>query len=197
MKRQAGLAASITALVLAACAVRQPAPAPAARPPPPPAPPPLSSVDANFINQATIAGLAELQGAQLALQRAAHPLVRQFAQQLVSDYTAANRQITVLVQSKGASLPAELDPERAAEAERLEEARGARFDHAYLEDQIASHEAVLALFQDESEQGGDPEVKAFARDMLPILQQHLAMAESIVGSSGARHLRRRWKPVSS
>lgn len=50
-----------------------------------------------FVRKAATGGLAEVQLGQMALQRAASPEVKQFAQQMVDDHTKANnelRQIT-------------------------------------------------------------------------------------------------------
>lgn len=171
---------------LAGCGLRRELPAPAA-----PGPPPLGSVDKTFIDRQTMAGLAEVQNAQLALERTTSEVVRQFAHQMVSDHTAANQQLTALAQRKGVAPPAQPEPQQTAEFGRLQELRGASFDSAYLSDEIADYEQALALFQQEAQQGSDPDVKAFAEQTLPIVQQHLAMAEALEGGSGGNGARRR------
>ena len=41
------------------------------------------------------------------------------------------------------------------------------------------------VLQQEAQQGTDPEVKAWAQQTLPILQQHLQMAEALEGRPAA------------
>jgi putative membrane protein len=44
-----------------------------------------------------------------------------------------------------------------------------------------THQKDVGAFKRETEQGTDPEVKAFAAKMLPILSAYLALAKNITG----------------
>ena len=63
----------------------------------------------------------------------------------------------------------------------LAKQHGAAFDHAYIQGQIADHQAALTLFQQEATRGTDPALKTFAADALPTLRQHLDMANAVQG----------------
>ena len=54
------------------------------------------------------------------------------------------------------------------------------FDKAYAEGVgVSAHEDAVKLFEDASKNAKDPEVKQFATETLPILQQHLQMAKTL------------------
>jgi predicted outer membrane protein len=61
------------------------------------------------------------------------------------------------------------------------------FDKDLLARQIKTHREAIALYEGKAS-GPDPQLRIFARDILPHLQQHLAMLESL--QSENRHARR-------
>jgi putative membrane protein len=48
----------------------------------------------------------------------------------------------------------------------------------YLNDQISSHEDALAVFQDEAANGKDPELKAAAAEIIPVVQSNLDLLKA-------------------
>ena len=44
---------------------------------------------------------------------------------------------------------------------------------------VADHKKTVSLFEKEAKSGKDPELKQFAATLLPDLQKHLQMAESV------------------
>jgi len=68
--------------------------------------------------------------------------------------------------------------------------RGAEFDRAYMHDMVQDHEKDVKQFRQESQRATDPDIKGFAQQTLPVLEQHLKMAQdtskslTAVGSSG-------------
>lgn len=179
MSRTATWGLALALLPLAACSNGSPPPVAAA--PPAPTPPPLSAQDSSFINQAAAGGMAEVQEGQLAASKAPLPAVRQFGNDMVSQHTRVNQQLMSLAQSKGATPPIDLDPSDAAMLHRLQGLRGRSFDTEYLRGQIAGHEKMVQLLQQEIKDGTDPDLKAFAEHTLPTVQEHLARAERLAG----------------
>lgn len=157
---------------------------------PTPPPPSLSQADRDFINQAAMGGEAEVQLGQLAAQKAAQPQVRDFGQQMVSDHTQLNQQLMQVAQAKGVTPPTSLDPTHAEMLARLQRLRGAAFDRAYLQGQIADHQTTLALFQNEAANGTDPDLKALAAQAVPTIQHHLEEARALVGGRRLPPVRR-------
>jgi putative membrane protein len=55
---------------------------------------------------------------------------------------------------------------------------GNAFDAAYMQYMVQDHKQTVADFQKQAQSGSDPALKSFAQKYLPIIQQHLQMAES-------------------
>jgi len=138
----------------------------------------LSSSDYKFAVDAFHANAAEISLGQLAAQKASSPAVQQFAQRMVQDHTKANQQLEQIISQKGASLPSTTTTSEGKEATHLEKLSGADFDKAYMDHMVKDHKKDVKEFQKASNNVKDPDLKAFAANTLPILQEHLQMAEN-------------------
>ena len=143
----------------------------------------LNTRDRNFVMEAAMGGMAEVELGKLATQKATSDAVKQFGQKMVDDHSAANSELTQLAAAKGLTLPTELDAKHRADITRLSKLSGAAFDGAYSKAMLDDHVKDVAAFEKESTSGTDPEVKAFATKTLPTLKQHLEMARSLNGQS--------------
>lgn len=135
--------------------------------------------DTNFWTQAAQSSLAEVAKSNAALQKAQSAEVRQFAQQMVTDHTAVNQELTQLVAAKGVTLPTALTDGQQRDLQKLNGRNGAQFDREYMDQMVDDHEKAVKLFQRESERGTDADAKAFAAKTLPALQGHLTMARTM------------------
>lgn len=138
-------------------------------------------VDASFVDSAGRAGMLEVQASQLALERSPSTDVKNFARQMVADHTKAGNELQKIAARKGIRVPAaaEVNPE----LQTLTNKQGREFDVAYVAAAgPAAHQQAVRLFQQEADSGRDPELKAFARSTLPVLQRHLTMAHKLATS---------------
>jgi putative membrane protein len=138
----------------------------------------MTTSDNSFVTKAAEGGMAEVELGNLAVQKASDPKVKEFGQRMVTDHTKADDQLKSVAASKGITLPTALDSKDEATKHRLENLSGAAFDHAYMEDMVRDHKTDVSEFKRESDHGSDPDVKTFASQTLPILQQHLQLAEN-------------------
>ncbi|MEH2205298.1 MAG: DUF4142 domain-containing protein [Nostoc sp.] len=145
----------------------------------------LSSADKQFMTEAAQGGLAEVQLGQLASERGTSDAVKQYGQRMVQDHTLVNNQLKQLATQKGVTLPTTLDSKNKQVQQSLSRLPRARFDRQYLNHMLQDHEKDVSAFQTEAEQGQDSDVKTFAGQTLPILQDHLQEVRSLVnpGSS--------------
>jgi putative membrane protein len=141
----------------------------------------LSTADRDFLDQAMRAGLAEVQFGHLAVQQGTRPQVRQFGQEMVDRYTAVDRQLADLAQRNGITPSSGAGPAGQDAIARLRALRGAAFDRAYLQGQIAALKDALALYQQQATQGTDPDVTAFATQTAPVIRDHLQVASALQG----------------
>ena len=149
----------------------------------------LSSKDRNFMMEAAIGGMEEVELGRLATEKGSSDAVKQFGQKMVDDHSAANAELTQLAKSKGINLPAELDAKRKAEVARLSKLSGAAFDKAYSKAMLDDHNKDVAAFEQQSVSGTDPDLKAFAAKTLPTLKTHLEMAKALNAKPAARAMK--------
>jgi len=141
----------------------------------------LSAQDRTFIEHAAAGGLAELQEGQLAQSKAQAAPVKQFGQRMVQDHTPNNQELMTLARQKGVTPPAALDSTHAQEVASLQKNTGAAFDRDYVRHEVTDHQEMASLLQQEIQSGSDPDVKAFAQKTLPVVQEHLRMAQQLQG----------------
>jgi putative membrane protein len=160
------------ALVLAACAQRTPVP-----------------VDLNnallapgFLAQAGSANEFEIESSQLALQSSQNATVRNLANVLISDHTQLGQQVgAAAVSAHLQPPPPTLLPAQQATLDQLRAAgTGYSFDQAYQQAQITAHQQAIGLMQNYATSGDVPVLRTTAASAIPMMQRHLAMAQSLV-----------------
>ena len=142
----------------------------------------LVKSDLQFLREAAGAGKAEVTLGNLAVERAKSPEVRQFAQRMVEDHSRANDQLMDLAKSKKAKVSATVPSEAKSVYERLGQLSGDDFDRAYIKDMVNDHENAFSKFQDAAQNAKNPDVKQFAANLVPTLQDHLKQARQIESS---------------
>ena len=138
----------------------------------------LSGADRNFVLEAAKGGMAEVELGNLAKDKAQNPDVKSFAQRMVDDHSKANDQLKGLASSKGVQLPTSLDKSAQSEKDKLSKLSGAKFDHEYMEHMVKDHKKDVKEFEKQAKNGKDSDVKNFASQTLPTLQEHLKLAQS-------------------
>src|SRR4051812_47227545 len=88
--------------------------------------------DALFADNATRANLAEVAAARLALDKSDDAAVRAYARKMITDHTAAQKQLAAIAKAEGTSLPKQPTKLQRAEAARLAKLSGTTFDVAYI-----------------------------------------------------------------
>jgi putative membrane protein len=139
----------------------------------------LPSAEKEFVINAGVLGLAEVQMSRMALEKGIGGNVRAFAQKIVADHSASNAELAQLATTKGLALATELSGDAKAGLEHLDSLSGADFDRAFMQHMVADHEKAVADFDRASTSTTDPQIKAFAVRNLPLLKQHLAEAKDI------------------
>ena len=136
----------------------------------------ISLSDASFLRKAAAGGAAEVESRQPGQDKASNPEVKQFAQKMVDDHSAANSELKTLAQQKGVAVPTQPDFRSKKELDRLSKLSGPAFDRAYMKLMVSDHEKDVSEFQKESRSAQDSDVKSFAGKTLPTLQDHLRLA---------------------
>jgi putative membrane protein len=144
----------------------------------------LQAAEMDFVKQATAAGMAEVDVGKLGAEKAADQSVKQFAQRMVDDHSKANEQLIKILGDKKVEVPKELPADAASTKDRLSSLSGTDFDREFMTNMVSDHEKAVALFDKESKEGQDAQLKQFAEQTLPTIQDHLKQAQQIQSSLG-------------
>ncbi len=144
----------------------------------------LKSDTAEFAQKATDDGNAEVALARMALRNSNNAQVKDFANLMIKDHTAANEKLQKIVAQENIRLSTKADDEAKDIEQKLATLKGADFDRAYMKYMVEDHEDAVDLFKDYSEDGDNAKLKEFAGKTLPTLREHLAKAKAIVDKMG-------------
>jgi hypothetical protein len=61
---------------------------------------------------------------------------------------------------------------------------GASFDKAYMQGQVRAHNATVALFNKQLEDGNETHVRSYAAKYLPDIQTHTGMIHNVASNMG-------------
>jgi putative membrane protein len=144
-----------------------------------PASPAVPPGDARMMIHAAQDSLAEIRLGQVAQRQAGSDDVRQLGQRLIADHTRASETLRPLAAQGGVMLSQALDPQHQAAEQELSRLSGQAFDVAYLEHMIGDHARAIAMFERMAATAGDPALRAWAEQQLPVLRQHQAATQSL------------------
>jgi putative membrane protein len=141
--------------------------------------------DAQIAHIAYTAGQIDVDAGHQALERSGNADVRAFAETMVRDHSAVNDQALALVQRLHVTpetnpTSAALTTQAADAHERLSALKGAAFDRAYVENEVAYHQAVNdALRQTLIPNAHNGELKSLLESGLALFSAHQEHAEML------------------
>ena len=138
---------------------------------------------AAFARIAASSNMFEIESSQLALDKATGDDVREFAQHMIDDHTAAGEKMKVAAEADGVVPPATMADKEQAQLDKLEAAGDTDFDAAYVTAQVAAHDEAVALFRDFSENGQESALRSFATETLPTLEEHQSAVHDLADES--------------
>jgi len=137
---------------------------------------------AAFITEASAKGMADIEASRLAHQKSESKEVKDYTIVVINDRTTANQHLAKI--AKKLDLPVAPREEVVDKAKALmpEVADGESFDAAYAASQVKATEEAIQQIQQEAQTTDVPEIKAFAEETLPKLENHLQMAKALQAS---------------
>ncbi len=146
------------------------------------------TTDPQIAHIAYTAGQLDIEAAKQALAKSKSKEVRSFAEDMVRDHTAVNKQALDLVKKLNVT-PQDNDTSRAltkqaaAKRAELEKLNGAAFDKAYVANEVAYHKTVNgALESTLIPSASNGELKSLLQTGLKIFQGHEQHAEHVSAS---------------
>jgi putative membrane protein len=137
----------------------------------------VSKADQDFAVNTAIAGMTEIQAGQMAEQKGMAKDVKEYAQMMIKDHTAAADKLKAIATQKNITLPGTLTPDAQKNLDDLQKEEGKKFDKDYMAMMVSDHKKVIGAFEDESKNGSDADIRAFADSTLHTLRVHLEKAQ--------------------
>jgi putative membrane protein len=135
----------------------------------------LTQQDRDFIMKAAEGNTHEIEMGEMGQKQAQSAEVKEYARRMVQDHSQAGQRLMALATAKGIKPP--------KHGKQHSKVGGANFDQEFMAMMVQDHETTVQEFQKEANGGGDPEVRAFAKQSLRTLQEHLTLAKRIAGKS--------------
>jgi putative membrane protein len=143
--------------------------------------------DSTFAKEAAQGGAAEVQFGKLAEEKGTTQQVKDFGRRMVSDHTKAGEKLKTAASEENISLPTDMTASDKATYDYLSKLSGTAFDRAYAEDMVKDHQKDVNSFEREANNGKDSNIKSFASETLPTLQEHLKMARDMNSATSGRN----------
>lgn len=131
--------------------------------------------DQVFVTKALEASRAEIEFSELALKKTSDPRVRDYAEKVMRDHSAAQAQLAKSATREGVEQPKTLSTRHIAAKAELEQLDGPAFDRRYMALMVEEAERNAALFT-AKHRTGDGDVAAIANRLTTVMQGHLDMA---------------------
>ena len=146
-------------------------------------------------NVASLIGLtnaSEVGQAKIAQDKATNGDVKAFAKQMIAEHEAMQKSLDSLATAKNltpVAPQAQADQMKQADSQTLgtlnSAAKGAAFDKAYVDAQVAAHQKALNDLQSFAGSATDADLKALIEQAIPKVQAHLDKAQSLQSKVGA------------
>jgi putative membrane protein len=151
------------------------------------APATLNAVDFNFVGQANLGAPFQVDSGRIAETKSPSPAIRSYAHLMVTSHIPVVDALNAILQRKNVT-PSNTLLHGAYDAMlfTLYADHGAAFDQNYVNGQVEYQKGNAALFKQEIQNGSDPDLKEFARQTLPKIEDHLQRALKLAGAASGR-----------
>lgn len=153
----------------------------------------LSPKDIETIARVHHVNQMEIRAGEIARAHADHRRVRSFGELIVRDHTALDKDARDLAERRDVDLTEALARlmssmtaeehtamrEQMSALDRLKDTKGAAFDRLYLTTMLSEHANAIRIVRGARDQVEDTELRRSLGRMLPILEQHLEIAENL------------------
>jgi len=134
----------------------------------------------------------DVDAGKIAKSRSKNKEVQDFAQQMITDHTAVNKQAGALAKKLGVK-PEDSDTSKSLKkaaadtAKKLKALKGAQFDKAYVDNEVLYHQQVLdAIDKVLIPNADNAELKGLIEKVRPAIAAHLEHAKHLQASLGKK-----------
>lgn len=144
----------------------------------------LDRSDRKVLEMMAESNIAEINAGKLALTKASNPEVKAYAQRMVDEHSKSLAEVQTLARAKGVELPKESNVKHKAKESMLSALSGDIFDRTYVKQSgRRDHRVTHEHLRDNMDKIKDPDIKALAMKMRPIVEQHLMAADELIAKT--------------
>jgi putative membrane protein len=145
----------------------------------------LSSVAYTFVAQANLGAPFQIDSGRIAEQKGMTSAIRDYAHLMAVSHVPVVDALNKVLQRKGLTAPPNplLHGAYDAMINSLKAEQGRALDRDYVNGQVQYQEGNAALFRYEIENGTDSDLKEFARQTLPKIEDHLQRALKLAAAN--------------
>lgn len=133
--------------------------------------------DNEFMMTAAHSDQNEIQQSKMALTKGVTGMAKEMANKMIADHTKSTADLKKIAAKKGVTLPTDMDAEHKAMTPAMGKLSGKAFEAKYLSQMQADHQKTANTMLAHEKMTNDPDLKAFIGKTLPVVQQHLGMAQ--------------------
>jgi putative membrane protein len=148
----------------------------------------VSRGDRDFVNDAALTNMAEIELGRLASERGVNAEVKSFGQMMVDDHTKGLENLKTVASRHNIPMPAALDDEHNELRDKLAKLQGAEFDREYASAMVEGHEAFVDKLESrldsdkQAKKSDDPiamAINELAAKTYPTTSTHLEKARAL------------------
>jgi|SRR5450631_1286147 len=138
-----------------------------------------STFQAQTLQNLHAANLMEIAAGKLAKSKGTTQQIKAYGAQLVSDHTAADKQVKAVAKKLGVKLST---PPQDASLKALGGMKGTAFDTSFINMMIQDHDKAIAMVKDAQGRSTNSDLTALLNGLLPTLEKHRETAAGLAKS---------------
>ena len=132
-----------------------------------------------FVKEAGAGNAAEIKMGELALKNAESQQVKDFAQMMITDHTAANEELGAVAKNHNIDFPPEPPAKEKELGKKMLDVKGAAFDKAYMTHAVKDHTEDLAEYKKAKSEVKDAKLVEYTDKTEQMVAKHLEEAKKI------------------
>ena len=125
----------------------------------------------------------EIEAGKLAQEKGESKAIKKYGKTLVSDHTAADKQVVALAKQLKVELPKEADMKHDS-LDKAKAASGAEFDKTFAEAMLDDHKKDVEEASEARDKTSNPKLKKLLAGLVPKLEKHREIAQKLVDGGG-------------
>lgn len=144
----------------------------------------FSKEDQNILNKLAQGSRSEIQLGKLVASKTSQPAVKNFGKRMIEDHSAILKQLNQWAATNNATILETPGQEENKILNKISSLSGKEFDHQYIQGMLQDHNKDVAEIASYIDTHKGSSAIPVLRGTLPIVEDHLRIAENIAGQLG-------------